>query len=137
MSYGMAAALQAAVYQRLAGDAAVAALAPAGVHDALPPGPVGGTWISVGPEKVRDASDKTGAGAVHDFTVSVMTDAAGFAQAKAAAVAVSDALTGASLTLVRGRVVGLWFLAARARRIEAGSARQIDMTFRAMVEETA
>ncbi|MFP1645170.1 DUF3168 domain-containing protein [Pontitalea aquivivens] len=134
MSYGMGAALQAAVYQRLRADAQVAGLVGDAVFDAVPPGPVAGTYVSLGPEDVRDASDVSGAGAEHDFTVSVITDAAGFQAAKAVAAAVSDALAGAALTLTRGRVVGIWFLRARARRVDTGALRRIDLVFRARLE---
>jgi hypothetical protein len=135
MSYGMAAALQAAVFARLAGDAALAALVGDAVYDAVPPGAGAGTFVLIGPEEVRDASDKTGDGAEHRFTVSVLSDAAGFAPAKAAAVAVSDALTGAGLTLTRGRVVSLAFVSAVARRAAGGSGpRRIDLSFRARLE---
>ena len=135
MSYGVGAALQAAVYQRLAGDGVLDALVSGAIHDSIPPGTVTGTYVSLGPEDVRDASDQVGRGAVHEFTVSVVTDQAGFQQAKAVAAAVSDALTGASLPLSRGRLVGLWFLSARARRVEKADVRRIDLTFRARVED--
>ena len=134
MSYGVAAALQGAVYQALCDDAALAALVGSAIHDAAPGGTPTGTWVSLGPEEARDASDKTGGGAVHDFTVSVISDAAGFAAAKAAAAAVSDALVDAPLVLARGRLVGLWFVRARAARAAQGSLRRIDLTFRARVE---
>jgi len=135
MSYGVGAALQAAVYQRLAGDGALDALVSGAIHDSIPPGTVTGTYVSLGPEDVRDASDQVGRGALHEFTVSVVTDQAGFQQAKAVAAAVSDALTGANLPLSRGRLVGLWFLSARARRVEKADVRRIDLIFRARVED--
>lgn len=135
MSYASGAALQAAVFQRLAADAALAALVGTAVYDAVPPGTVTGTYVSLGPEDVRDASDATGGGAAHDFTISVVTDASGFLQAKAVAVAVSDALTGAPLVLARGHLVGLWFLKARARRVQTGEMRRIDLSFRARIED--
>jgi len=134
MSYAVAAALQAAVFQRLSTDAAVAALVGSAVYDAVPPGTLTGTYVSLGPEDARDASDKTGDGAMHDFVVSVITDEAGFATAKAVAAAISDVLVGADLVLGRGRLVGLWFLRAVARRVEKADTRRIDLTFRARVE---
>ncbi|MCV2864630.1 DUF3168 domain-containing protein [Defluviimonas sp. WL0075] len=135
MSYAMAAALQTAVYARLAGDGALGALVPGAIYDAAPPGTAAGTYISLGPEDARDASDQVGRGAFHEFVVSVVTDAAGFQTAKLVAAAVSDALDGAPLVLSRGRLVGLWFLRARARRVEEADVRRIDLTFRARVEE--
>jgi len=134
MSYAASAALQAAVYQRLRASDALDALVGDAIYDAVPPGTVTGTFVSLGPEDTRDASDATGDGAEHDFVVSVVTDAAGFQTAKAVAGAVSDALVDAALVLARGRLVGLWFLRARARRVDAGETRRIDLTFRARVE---
>ncbi len=134
MSYGSAAALQAAVYQRLMADSAVDALVGSAIYDAVPPGTLPDTYVSLGPEDARDRSDKTGAGAEHDFTVSVVTDAAGFQAAKDIAGAVTDALVGAELILARGRLVDLWFLRARARRVGAADQRRIDLWFRARVD---
>lgn len=134
MSYGIGSALQAAIYQRLRAATAISTLVGDAIYDAVPPGTTTGTYVSLGPEDVRDASDVTGDGAEHDFVVSVVTDEAGFQAAKAVAAAVSDALVGATLVLARGRLVGLWFLRARARRTEAGTLRRIDLTFRARVE---
>ena len=62
MSYGMSAALQAAVFGALSDDAAINALSGGAVHDALPPGPMAPLYVVLGPERVRDASDKTHAG---------------------------------------------------------------------------
>ncbi|MBN2740192.1 MAG: DUF3168 domain-containing protein [Rhodobacteraceae bacterium] len=134
MSYAIGAALQAAVYERLQGDLVLTDLVGAAVYDAVPAGTVTGTYVSLGPEDARDASDKTGDGAVHDFIVSVITDEAGFQAAKQVAEAISDALLGADLALSRGHVVGVWFLKAKARRVDKGATRRIDLTFRARVE---
>lgn len=134
MSYAVAAALQAAVFARLQGDGVLSGLVGAAIYDAVPPGAGTGTFLMIGPEDVRDQSDKTGDGAEHRFTVSVVTDAEGFQAAKAAAVAVSDALVGADLTLSRGRLVSLAFLRAAARRTGKDTGRRIDLMFRARVE---
>lgn len=128
MSYGGAAALQAAVFERLMGSLEVP------VYDAPPSGAAPETYVLLGPEQVRDASDRTGAGAEHRFLISVVSRAAGFAEAKGVAVAVSDALTGASLALSRGGLVGLWFLRAEARRLENGALRRVDLSFRARLD---
>ncbi|MEZ5888576.1 MAG: DUF3168 domain-containing protein [Paracoccaceae bacterium] len=135
MSYGAAAALQAAIYQRLVADSALDALVTGAIYDSVPPGNTMGTYVSIGPEVVRDASSQTERGAQHEFTISVVTDAAGFQNAKAVAAAVSDALTGATLVLARGHLVGLWFLRARARRVEEADVRRIDLVFRARIED--
>ncbi|MEM7718986.1 MAG: DUF3168 domain-containing protein [Pseudomonadota bacterium] len=135
MSYGASSALQAAVFEMLRADVTLAALVGLAIHDELPPGPVSGTLVSLGEGEVRDLSDITGGLGDHRFDVSVISDAEGFATAKAAAEAVSDVLTGAVPVLSRGRVVNLSFLKARARRVRAGQIRRIDMTFRAIVED--
>jgi hypothetical protein len=49
---------------------------------------------------------------------------------------VSDALIGADMTLERGRLTGLHFYRARARREGTGDVRRIDLTFRARVDDT-
>lgn len=136
MSYAVSAALQAAVYGALQADAALEALVGEAIYDALPAGSAPPLYVALGPEQVKDASDGTGAGAWHDLTVSVVTEAAGFHGAKAAAAAVSDVLHGAALTLTRGRLVGLWFRKAKAGRA-SGGLRRIDLSFRARVEEDA
>lgn len=132
MSYGSAAALQAAVYGRLTGDPALAGVA---LLDAVPVGGGVGTFVLIGPEEVIDQSDKTGGGAEHRLSVAIVSDATGFAAAKAVAVAVSDALDMAPLALARGRLVSLRFLRARAQRLDEGRARRIDLSFRARVED--
>jgi hypothetical protein len=135
MSYGVAEALQAAIYQRLSTDAALIALAGTAIHDAPPPGTAPDLMVLIGPETVRERADITGPGAEHEFTVSVVGGSAGFATVKAAAVAVSDALEGAQLSMFRGRLVGLWFLRAEARRDRRGQGRRVDLVFRARVED--
>ncbi len=135
MSYASTASLQQAVFVQLTTDAGVTALVGNDIYDALPEGPVPNLYLSIGPEVVRDRSDKTGSGAQHDFAVTVVSDAAGFSSAKRVAAAVSDALTGGGLSLSRGVLVSLNFLRARARRV--GSGREIEIWFRARVDEDA
>ena len=135
MTYGVAAALQQAVYQLLQADPELTALAGDAIYDAVPPGLVSGTYVSLGPEDVREASDKTGNGALHEITVSVVTDAAGFSAAKEVATAVSDALVDTTLMLTRGTLVYLNFFRARARRVQDADMRRIDLRFRARVQD--
>lgn len=135
MSYGVAGALQTAVYQALVADAGLSALVGSNIFDTAPPGPVPVLYVSLGDEEVRDLSDKTGAGASHEFTISVVSETAGFLAAKEVATAISDILTGSSLTLSRGRIIALNFLRARARRVQDGAVRRIDLRFRALVED--
>ena len=136
MSYGVAAALQKAVYETLVADATVSALIGTNVFDAPPAGPVPETYVALGPEDVRERSDQTGRGALHRFTISVVSEDSGFAAIKTVATAVSDALDGAAPALDRGELVGLWFERASARRTgQAGRIRRIDLRFRARVED--
>ena len=135
MSYGSSAALQAAVFTALTGDATVAALSGGAIHDALPPGPLPPLYVALGPERVREAADGTAAGAVHLFPVTVVSEGAGFAGATALAAAISDALDGADLSLSRGRLVSMAFQRARARRVDGG--REIELWFRARVDQDA
>ena len=135
MSYAMSQALQAAVYARLAEDPALETLVGTAVFDALPPGDVPALYVALGPEKVRDASDADGRGAIHEFTISVVTDLAGFAAAKTAAAAVSDALVSGPLTLERGQVLSLRFQKAAAARVGTGDTRRIDLIFRARLSD--
>lgn len=135
MSYGVSAALQAAVFERLAGDPTLTALVGPAIFDAVPQGTLPPIYVTLGPERVTDLSDKTGRGAQHELTVSVITDQAGFALAKEAAGAVSDALVDAALALTRGRLVRMQFHKASASRIGGGAERQIDVIFRAVVED--
>jgi hypothetical protein len=132
MSYGAAASLQEAVFAALAADDAVAGLSGGAVFDAMPPGAVPSLYVSLGPERARQKADKTGDGAVHDFSVLVVSSGAGFGAAKGLAVAVSDALVGAPLTLSRGRLISLDFRRAQAKR--DGDSRRIELWFRARVD---
>ncbi len=137
MSYAATAALQSAVYQALRGSGALHGLVGDAIFDAMPVAAPTGTYVSLGPEEVKDAGDMTAGGSQHDFVVSVLSgsdDANGFGAVKAAAVAVSDALEAAEIALSRGRLVGLWFLRARARRAENGAGRRVDLTFRARID---
>ncbi|RVT85452.1 DUF3168 domain-containing protein [Rhodobacteraceae bacterium CCMM004] len=136
MSYGTAAALQTALFQRLTGDAALGALVGGNIYDAVPPGAVPDLYVLLGEEDVRDRSDKTGAGALHEVTVSVISAAPGFAAAKAAAAAVSDTLLAPPPPpLARGRIAGVWFLRAQARRLSGEDRRRIALKFRLRTED--
>ncbi len=129
MSYAATAALQAAVYQHLSAAPALSGVA---IYDAVPPQPAA-SFVLIGAEEARDASDGSGAGAEHLLQISILTDGTGFLAAKTIAADISDALAGAALALDRGTLVSLLFLRARAQRIDAGEVRRIDMTFRARI----
>ena len=135
MSYGVSPALQSALYQHLVADPVLVGLVGSNIFDALPSGTVPDIYVALGPEKVRDWSDKTGGGALHEITVSVVSECAGFALAKDAACAVSDALIDAPLALARGSLVSLRFYKAAAARVGTGDTRRIDLIFRARVSD--
>ena len=135
MSFAMSGPLQAAVFAALSADSTLAGLVGTAIYDAVPLGTLPSIYVRLGSETARDASDVTGAGAVHRITVSVITTQPGFAGAKAATAAISDLLHDADLTLSRGRLVSLRFLRASARRTDAAASRQIALTFRARVQD--
>jgi len=137
MSYAVAGPLQAAVFGALQGDPALVAEVGSNIFDALPSGSVPSLYVALGPEKVTDASDMTGGGALHEMTISVVTDSAGFATAKGVAGMVSDVLVDADLTLSRGALVNLSFYKAIAARVGTGDTRRIDLIFRARVCDAA
>ncbi len=137
MSYGVSAALQAAVFQRLAGDSALNGLVAGAIYDALPQGSLPPVYVTLGPEDAQVQSDVTGQGAWHRFTVSVVTETSGFHAAKEVAGAISDALVDAPLMLSRGHLNALNFYRARAQREGTGALRRIDLIFRARVDDTA
>lgn len=135
MSYAMSGPLQTAIYGALVADVALNALVGSAIYDAVPSGTLPPVYVRLGNEAVVDASDVTGAGAVHRVTVSVITTSPGFAGAKDVAAAISDALHNADLVLSRGHLVSLQFEKATAARIDTVSARQIDLQFRARVQD--
>ncbi len=137
MSYLASLALQGAVYEALRSHAPLAALVGDAVYDAMPVAAPVGVHVALGPEDVRGAGDATAAGSRHDFVISVLSgrdDANGFAEVKAVAAAVAEALEDQELALDRGKMVGLWFQRATARRVENGAGRRIDLTFRARID---
>lgn len=133
MTYALSAALQSAIFARLGSDVPLTDLVGDAIYDTVPVGSKPDLYVALGAEQVRDQSDKTGAGALHDLTISVVSDLSGFTRAKAAAAAVSDALHEADLSLSRGSLVFLNFYRARAVRARNGETRRIDLTFRARV----
>jgi hypothetical protein len=133
MSYFAGAALQEAVFRHLREDTELSAL-DLTILDAPPPGSPRGTYVVIGSEDVIDRSDASGPGAEHRFSVTVLSDAAGFAVAKQIAAKLSAALADPPLELSVGRLVGLWFHQAQARRIEGGKGRKIELRFRARTE---
>jgi hypothetical protein len=130
--------LQAAVYQRLAADVALAGLIDGAIFDAPPDGPRGADapdHLLIGEERIRPNDSMTSRGALHDFSVTVHSARDGFERAKRIAAAVCESLVDAELDLVGGRVVALRFLRATAERGRAPDKRRIALRFRAVVDQ--
>ena len=137
MSYAMSAALQAAVFTELSGNAVLVALVE-GIFDAPPAGdgtPPGGTYITLGNEVAKDRSSASHSGCMLDFEVNVHSDFAGYSAAKEVAGLVVDTLDWADLALSRGALVNLKFLKSRARRGAAPETRRIALVFRAILDD--
>lgn len=135
MSYALAGALQAAIYQKLVGNAVLQTLVGDAIYDAVPSGVLPSTYVTLGPENAVARADRSSAATRHDFVISVVTDADGFQAIKDVAAAISDALVDAPLVLSRGSLSTLDFLRAKARRTSTGQMRQVDLWFRARLED--
>jgi len=140
MTYALSAPLQRAVYEVLTGDPGLQALVDGHIYDGPLPletydSPV--DYVTLGGETVKDAGTATTDGAVHDFTVVVHSNAAGFKAGKTIAGAICDVLLDAQLPLSRGQLVYLRFLKARAVVGPPPSRRTIQLNFRAFVEDTS
>ena len=132
MSYAFAAALQAAVFARLSGDAGLQAP----VYDAtVGLGAEAVDYVTIGEEEVRGFGTKTSDGAVHDFNVTAHSGSDGFDGVKRVAEAVCAALVDAPLALAAGRLVALRFLRASAERGRAPVKRRVVLRFRAVVDQ--
>ena len=135
MSYAISPSLQTAIYDALLADPSLAALIGTDIYDAVPSGAIPETYVSLGDERVQDASDQTASGAIHLLHISVVSTLPGFSKAKSVAAAISDALHDVPLLLSRGRLVYLRFERAEARRIESKATREILLRFRARVDD--
>lgn len=137
MSYHASVALQGAVYQCLRDDPALSALVGDAVFDAMPIDPPSGVYLSLGAETMRGIHDSAGSVARHDFVVSVLAgteEGAGFRAVKEAAAAACAALEGAQMDMGQSKLAGLWLVKSRAKRVENGAERRVDLTFRAVID---
>jgi hypothetical protein len=135
MSYALSGVLQAAIYQKLVNDPALQAQVGTAIYDAVPTGLLPATYVTLGPENAVARADRSGAATRHDFVISVHTEAKGFQAIKDVAGAISDALVDSPLPLSRGSLSTLEFLRAKARRTTNGQMRQVDLWFRARLED--
>ena len=140
MTYALSWPLQEGVFQLLSNDTGVAAHLGGRIYDA----PLSldaeadpdGIYLTLGDERVEDWSTATDPGAAHLLTSAVHAPRRGFAEAKQAAGAVSDAMLGGTIAMSRGRVILVRFVDARTRRAEGDALRRIEMRFRLTVEDT-
>lgn len=135
MSYAMSAPLQTAIFERLNGDERLFGKIDGALFDAVPAGLAPDIYVIIGEEDVRDRSDKSAAGAWHDLTISVVSEVTSFRAAKEVAGLIAEVLDGPAPEMTRGRIVGVWFLRARARRVGTGNRRQVDLRYRVQVED--
>jgi hypothetical protein len=139
MTYALSWPLQEGVFQLLSTDAGVAVLVGSRVYDAPPPPETEldpeGVYVTIGDESAQDWSTATDNGAAHLLTIAVHAPRRGFAEAKQAAGAISDAMLGGGIVMSRGRAVLVRFVDARTRRGEGDALRRIDMRFRVTVED--
>ncbi len=135
MSYALSGPLQQAVFSALSADVALSALLGSAIFDAAPAGSVPPLYVQLGGEDVADASDGSGGGALHRFRIAIVSRAPGYTEAKHVAGVISDILHDAELELSRGRLISLRFERASAKLISAGQVRQIEMRFRARVQD--
>ncbi len=141
MTYALSWPLQQALYDLMCNDAVCVEHFGHRIYDAPPPflgeqAPEG-LYLTFGDEEVADWSTASEAGAVHLVKLTIHAPRRGFSEAKQAASAVSDAILGGALALVRGRIVNARFVDARTTRSEAEALRRIDMRFRITIEDTA
>lgn len=138
MTYAYSAALQVAVYQRLADDAVLNELVAGAIHDAPLPREIEQAppdYVIIGEESARPFNTKTSQGGTYDFTVTVHSGRDGFERSKRIAGAVCDSLVDAPLALSRGRLVALRFLQAQAERNSKTEKRRVTLRFRAVVDQ--
>lgn len=140
MTYALSWPLQQGVFELLSAAPGVALFVGGRIYDAPLPAEAetdpGALYITIGDESVADWSTGSDRGAVHDLTIAVHAPRRGFAEAKQAAGAISDALLNGQVAMSRGRAVQVRFLGARTRREEGDALRRVEMRFRVTVEDT-
>lgn len=124
------AALQKAVYGRLAGDAALAALVAARIYDNAP-GDAGFPYLTLGENETRAWPG----GTEHRLTFHAFSRGGGRAEAKAIMGAVHAALHDAALAPEGHALVNLRFLDGTTRREPDGATWRGTIRFRAVTEE--
>ena len=128
-------ALQSAIYTVLINDGGVINQLGNAIYDSLPTGQVPSLFAHLGEETVLDRSDKTACLRYHDVTITVVTSAPGFTNAKNAAAAICKALETTNVSLDSGKLIRLQFRLAKALRDDNGTERKVNLVFRAVIDE--
>lgn len=140
MTYALAWPLQQGLYNLFCESALCVGFFGQRIYDAPPPllgeSEPSGIYLTFGDEVVDDWSSGSDAGAVHVVSLTVNAPRRGFAEAKQAASAVSDAVLGGELSLSRGLVINARFVDAKTKRAENDALRQIILRFRITLEDT-
>ena len=124
-------ALQKAMYTRLAGDTALAALVATRLYDNVP-GDAGFPYLALGENETRDWPG----GTEHRLALHAFSRGGGRAEAKRIMGAVNAALHDASLMLEEHELVNLRFLDGTTRREADGITWRGTIRFRAVTEQT-
>jgi hypothetical protein len=130
-------ALQRALFEALRADPAISAFVGARIFDnprATRDEANAGPTILIGEETVRPWGAADTAGAEHRVVVSLVAREGGFGALKQLSALVSDAVL-APMALARGRIVLARFIGIRARRTGSLGLRQVDLTFRIVIED--
>ena len=140
MTYALAWPLQEGLYSLLTTDPGCTAQLGGRVYETPPPfGPdaaAEGVYLTLGDEEARDWSTSSDQGSEHFVRLDIHAARQSYAEAKAAAAAVSDAVLAGTLSMTRGRLISARFVDAKTDRDEAGQLRRIELRFRQVLEDT-
>lgn len=134
MSYASAQTLQGALYTTLLAAPSITDRVGTAVFDTVPHGSVPPLYVTLGQEDALARGDGTGVLTRYRVSLAVVSEAAGFAEAKALAGAIGDVLDGATLDLAPEALLSLRFERAQARRTDRNRRRRIDLRFTALVD---
>jgi hypothetical protein len=127
-------ALQVEIYSTLSANTALGTLVGTHIYDAVPNGELASNYVLLGEGKVTNRGDYTGKAGRHDITISVVSNANGFSDAKLIASEICDILDENPMTLSVGNLRRIQFRSARVRRNTGATERRIDVVFRALID---
>ena len=128
-------AVQAFIYDRLSGDAALTALVGTAIYDTAPTDSPPDISVLIGAEEVLDASDKTGSADLHRAEIEIIARTSGFAAAKDVALAVRKSLDNASGIAGSGSITRVQFRRAQSLRDTTDGLRRVRMRFDIFYDE--